>query len=65
MKRIKALRDEFYLDKNFLPLKDKLLNMLDNTTDLSNISREQKENILYDVLGAMQPKWNSKLQKYY
>ncbi len=64
MKRIKALRDKFYLDKNFLPLKDKLLNMLDNTPDLANISREQKENILYDVLGAIQPKWNSKKKVY-
>lgn len=65
MKRIRALQDKYYLDKNFFPLKDKLLQMLNNTTEFDFIRPETKENIIYDILGKLKPKWNIKKQKFY
>ena len=56
----KALKDEYYLDKNFFPLKERLLEMLIKDKEYGNLPEEILENIVYDILLAMRNEWDIK-----
>ena len=60
-----ALKDKYYLDKHFFPLKDKLLEMLNNEREYNQINNETKENIIYDILGSIKPRYNVKTKQCY
>jgi len=57
MKRIKKLLpNDYYLDKNFMPLVDMIANELKSSTYYENIESDVIDDIVSDVLNAIKPK---------
>jgi hypothetical protein len=53
--KIRALRDEFYLDKNFFPLKDNLFKMLRLQEQFKYIPDNDLDDIVLDLLEEIKP----------
>lgn len=72
MKRIiKLLPDKYFLDKNFMPLVEKIATTIElnekNFTDGLNqkLSYDEIKDLTFDVLTAIKPKYNLKTGECY